>query len=156
VKFFINVFFVVCFCLILSCEKMLPETASEIKQIKSNLGDYQYMSVDPQLSFDIKKASFKKANTYLGNPEVNYTVTVKQNNLDFPVNEYRFTVYFGVYYNEEEVYDFIDLGEISDKITSISDVHPMYGFTPKSLSGLEVEVKSYSWSPICEFKPYEE
>ena len=132
----------------------------EVASVKTNLGQFQYMGLDPQLSFSVPTAEFVHQTGDYDSAKVRYTVNMKQNNNSFPLQTYNISVSLIVLDNSNaEKSHFTVNGKIENGVVSVSYIEVLYGFKTKNseeAKSLKLKIKSYVWFPIYELKPYEQ
>lgn len=141
--------------------KELATLKSEVTTLKHSMGDFQYMGMDPKLSFSIQKADFEPPKDAYAPATVNYTINIKQHNVDFPPDEYFVTATLGVVDSSGNELTTIAMGgKVENGVLSLSDVDDLYGLqgktTPKDIGKLHLKVDFYSWLPDDNLKPYRE
>lgn len=129
-------------------------------KLRADLGPYQYIGLDPQLSFVVQKAEFAPAEDQYSAPTLNYTVNIKQNNKDFPLSKYAVAVVGSIQDSHGAEIDTMRLsGEVENGVLSVSDIDKLYGskvgkLPASQVSQLKLKIKSYSWGPNVEYQPY--
>jgi hypothetical protein len=145
------------FCIVISMF-MTGCDSSEIEKIRSNLGPFQYMGVDPQLSFNIVKFEAEAPDDAFS-PEIKYTINIKQNNPDFPLNEYEVFVTADIVDRQGSKRDqIVAIGNVENGALSISNVETLYGVNVKDeaeLKSLRMQIESYFWVPKYTHKPFQ-
>jgi hypothetical protein len=138
-----------------SAQNENADIMKKIDSVKNNLGDFQYLGLDPKLSISISKAYFNDSDKPYGNPEVTFTANIKQYNDEFPLTVYDVNVRFMVLdENDNEVAEFTAFGRMENGVLSIADVKELYGAIKKSAEGLRLEAKHYTWYPINKHQVY--
>jgi hypothetical protein len=128
---------------------------TRISEVKTNLGDFQYIGLDPKLSFVNSNIRFDEPEKEYGSPSVKYTTNVKQNNPDFPLDKYNITVIYAVHdQNAVELIVIQDHGIVENGILSLSNYQKLYGLDRNNLEGLTLKVKEYYWHPISKREPF--
>jgi hypothetical protein len=129
-------------------------------KLRADLGPYQYLGLDPQLSFVVQKAEFAPAEDKYSAPTLNYTVNIRQNNGEFPLQKYGVAVVGSIQKaNGTEVDTMRFSGEVENGVLSVSDIDKLYGSKVGQLPAAEVsllklKIKSYNWAPDIEQRPY--
>lgn len=145
--------------IILSALLLSACESSEIESIKRNLGDYQYVGVDPKLSFTIPLSEFQFSGAENNNPRLNYRINIKQNNDSFPIATYLVGATVEVIDSQGTKRTNFDVrGEIENGVLSVSGVDALYGLEVKDqseLRSLKLRIDSYTWSPKYERKPFQ-
>lgn len=127
--------------------------------LKRTLGPYQYMGLDPQLSFTILKAEFREPDDRFSPATLTYTVNIKQHVADFPLSSYSvFANALVLDANGHKLDSFRINGTIENGVLSVSDVEKLYGPLSKiersQFPSLKMQIESYGWVPDVEYKPY--
>lgn len=134
--------------------------SSETETIKTNLGAFQYMGVDPQLSFSIPTAEFEPPENEYSSVKVKFTVNIKQNNKTFPLSSYKVSAFADVLDNQGTKREKVIIqGEVENGVVSVSGIDEIYGLKVKDqseLKSLKLQINSYNWFPKFEFKPFEQ
>lgn len=130
-----------------------------VSELKKNLGPYQYLGVDPQLSFSIQKAEFREPAEKYSVPTLNYTVNIKQNNAAFPLASYRVIVSAAVVDgNGSKLEHFSIQGKLENGVLAVSNIESLYGAVRKleasRLPSLKMHIETYNWFPSAELQPY--
>jgi hypothetical protein len=132
----------------------------ETETIKTNLGAFQYMGVDPQLSFSIPTAEFELPENEYSSVKAKFTVNIKQNNKTFPLNIYHVSATADVLDNQGTKREKIIIqGDVENGVVSVSGIDSIYGLKVKDqseLKSLKLQINSYQWFPKFELKPFEE
>jgi hypothetical protein len=125
--------------------------------MKRNLGPFQYVGLDPELSFSVPTAEFTPAEHEYESPKLRYTVNIKQNNQKFPLKKYLVLATANIVDGQGNKRGHITLnGEVENGVPSLSDVEGVH-LTVKDqaeLGSLKLQVDSYTWFPEYEHKPY--
>lgn len=133
--------------------------SSDTETIKTNLGPFQYMGVDPQLSFSIPTAEFEAPKTAYDSPTVKFTVNIKQNNKKFPLSKYQVSAPIDVIDSQGTKRTTVLVnGEVENGVVSVSGIDSLYGLKVKDeaeLKSLKLQIKSYSWFPSFKLKPFD-
>lgn len=145
--------------LILIVISFLPACNSdETERIKSNLGAFQYLGIDPQLSFSIPTAEFELPENEFSSVKAKFTINIKQNNKTFPLSNYTVTAVANIIDNQGVKRDKVMVqGEIENGVVSLSEISEIYGLKVKDqseLKSLKLEIDSYHWFPKFTFKPF--
>lgn len=128
-------------------------------ELKRNLGPYQYMGLDPQLSFNIGKAEFREPAENYSGATLNYTVNIKQNNAAFPLASYHVIVKAAVVdSNGSKLENFYIDGKLENGVLAVSNIESLYGAVRKleasQILTLKMQVEIYYWFPSPELQPY--
>jgi hypothetical protein len=133
--------------------------SGQIEEMKKNLGAYQYIGLDPQLSFSLAGVEFRPPEHEYSSPTVRYTVNIKQNNRAFPLNKYLVLVVANVVDSQRGKRAQITLqGTVENGVVSLSDVETLYGLKTRDqadLNSCKLQIEYYNWSPEAKYKPYE-
>ena len=134
--------------------------SSETETIKTNLGAFQYIGVDPQLSFSIPTAEFEPPENEYSSVKVKFTVNIKQNNKTFPLNNYKVYASADVLDNQGTKREKVIIqGDVENGVVSVSGINEIYGLKVKDqseLKSLKLQINSYNWYPKSEFKPFKQ
>ena len=138
-------------------DEKIERLENDIKELKQNLGQFQYMAVDPKISFINENIEFKKAESTYGSPSVKFTTHIKQNNSTFPLKIYELYVTYSVIDKDGfEIATFQGNGTIQNGFLSISDVTSLYGLKAGiSLESLSIKIKEFIWFPKILLQPYD-
>lgn len=131
----------------------------EIEKIRINLGPYQYIGIDPQLSFNISEFETKAPDGAYSATKVKYTINIKQNNPDFPLNKYEVAVRANILDSQgSKRSNIVARGTVENGVLSVSNVEELYGLKAKDeadLKSLKMQIESYGWSPAVTYKPFQ-
>jgi len=154
-KYFVSIIAVATLaCLLSACP--LDGTS----KLRADLGPYQYLGLDPQLSFVVQKAEFAPAESQYSAPTLNYTINIKQNNKEFPLPKYAVAIVGSIQDSQGAEIDTMRLsGEVENGVLSVSDIDKLYGsnigkLPASQVSQLKLKIKSYTWGPNVEHQPY--
>jgi hypothetical protein len=129
-----------------------------IDEIRRDLGPFQYLGLDPELSFSVPTAEFTPAENEYASPKLRYTVNIKQNNQKFPLKRYLVFATANIVDSQgNKRGDILLNGAVENGVVSLSDVQTVYGLKVRDqadLSSLKLQVASYTWSPENKHKPY--
>jgi len=132
--------------------------SGEIDEMKRDLGPFQYVGLDPELSFSLATVEFTPAENEYASPKLRYTVNIKQNNQKFPLKKYLVLATADIVDSQGNKRGHITLqGTVENGVLSVSDVESVYGLRVRDqadLSSLKVQIDSYTWLPEIEHKPY--
>jgi len=133
--------------------------SGEIEDVKKNLGPYQYIGLDPQLSFNLAGVEFRAPQNEYSSPTVKYTLNIKQNNQKFPLNEYLVFVVANITDSRgTKRAQMTTTGTVENGVLSLSDIETLYSLKTKDqgdLDSLRLQIESYSWSPEAKLKPFQ-
>lgn len=133
----------------------LDSVKNELEELKKNLGDIQYMAMDPFVSFSIKDVEFLPANNSYGSPSVKYRLNLKQNNKDFPLSNYTIRIVVSILNETDtEVNTFSVVSNVENGVLSLAEEEILYSFKKTNFDGLKLAIKNYSWNPIIDFQEY--
>lgn len=154
-----NILFIFILITLTGClpqDEKIERLENEVVELKQNLGRFQYLAVDPKISFNNENVEFKKQGNRYGSPSVKYTTHIKQNNLSFPLETYELSITYSVIDKDEiEVGKFTGKGTVQNGVSSISDVTTLYKLKSElSLESLSIKVKEYIWYPKLLLQPY--
>ncbi len=126
--------------------------------MKRNLGAFQYVGLDPELSFSLATVEFTPGENEYAGPKLRYTVNIKQNNQQFPVKKYLVLATADIVDSQGNKRGHITLnGTVENGVLSVSDVESVFGLKVRDqadMSSLKVQISSYTWLPEYEHKPY--
>lgn len=129
-------------------------------KLRDDLGPYQYLGLDPQLSFVVQKSEFSPPEDKYSLTALNYTINIKQNDKSFPLHKYSIIVVGSIQdSNGSEIDTMLISREVENGVLSVSDIAKFYGSKVRKLpaaqiSQLKLKMKSYNWRPSVEHKPY--
>ena len=130
----------------------------EINEMKRDLGPFQFLGLDPELSFDVATVEFTPGENEYASPKLRYTVNIKQNDQKFPLKKYMVLASADIVDSQGNKRGHITLnGTVENGVLSVSDVESVYGLKVRDqadMSSLKVQISSYSWLPEDEHKPY--
>lgn len=131
----------------------------ELKDLPTTLGEYRYIGIDPKISFTINSYEFllPEDKYNVGKISVNYSINLKQNNKDFPLNKYKVGVVLDVVDAEGTRHGEIYFGAtIIDEVAAYSKQNDyIYEFKNYTkFKSLKLIPRYYEWSPIVQFAPY--
>ncbi len=130
-------------------------SASEVAELKRTLGEYQYIDVDPQLTFEFRETEFTSKKSAYEDIDVTFNLKVTQHNKDFPVDKYQLILNISVLdENENEVYDFSEVLNVDAEVSTIQQTQKLFNFEGIYALGHKLVVEKYNWYPIRDFKAY--
>ena len=146
-----------------ACERVdqLTPAATDVAQLKRDLGEFRYFGLDPQLGFRVRSSDFSAAEDRFDQPKLTYTVSIRQHNQAFPLLSYNFSGIVSIMNTDgAEIEEFFINGEVSDGVGSVAGIEEFYGdalkgFRPAELAALRFRVKEYDWSPMRRFAPHD-
>lgn len=153
---------IVTVCMFAALLSACPFNGNDVSKLRHDLGSFQYIGLNPQLSFVVQKADFQPSLAKDSHATLTYTVSIKQNNKSFPLNEYLVMADASIQDAEgHEIDRFLIKGKVVDGVLSTSDVNKFYyskvnDLPAEQVTLLRLKVKSYQWHPdIVEFEPYD-
>lgn len=133
------------------------QVKQELDELKANLGDYQYIMVDPKLSFEFVEFEVRQSNSPYLYPELKYSIRVKQHNTDLKVKEIPFWANINIINKDNSVVGETKIaGKVTDGILAMSDIKRLYDLESPSQEyrSLKAVVVNYGWIPDIKRKPY--
>lgn len=137
-------------------------------EVKSNLGDYQYMGVDPQIAVDIENQEmqltvnedYRSMGELKYDVKLNYKINITQHNKELPLKKYSLFMSGKLVDEKNNVKDKnINIhADVTNGVASITDTETIYtdfkSLNKKEIESLKLVIDSYTWSPNIEYKPY--
>ena len=134
----------------------ISQLKNSLKELRENLGNYQYLTNDPKISFSIKDIKFQPPDSTYGSPTVKFKASLKQTNADFPLTNYFIIITFSILdENNNEIEDLRVSSEIENGVLSLAEEITLYGLKQVKFVGYKLVAKEYRWSPIYKFTPSE-
>lgn len=132
----------------------LDAVKQELRSTQQYLGQFRYMALDPALDFSLSDVEFINPDGKYDTPKVKFKASLRQTNGDFPLDNYDLLVEFSVLgQNGQEIKEFAIKSTVENGVLALAEDHKLYGFRSKSVDGLTLAVKAYSWYPIRRFEP---
>lgn len=138
------------------------------EKVKDNLGDFQYIGIDPQLSIEIENQEIEvKYNEELRgvgitdyDVKLKYKINITQNNKELPLKNYSVTIVGNLIDEKNNVIDknihvYADVTNGVASITNSEDIYTDFkSLNKKEIESLKFVIDKYTWQPKIEYKPY--
>lgn len=138
-----------------SAELEIRSLKAELESLKSNLGDQQFMALDPKLSFTISDVIFEPSDSKYDRPNVKFKCSLKQTNKSFPLENYHLEIVFSLLdANGNEIEEVLVFSELSNGVLALAEDQTLYDVNRnrEDFDGYKLVTKYYSWYPVIKFE----
>lgn len=134
--------------------KEVENLKAELQYIKSSIGDFLFLGLDPELEMSISDVSFTPPETKYSSVEVKFRSNLKQTNDEFPLQNYYVSITYAVLNdNGNEIGDFTFESKMENGVLALAEEQVVYGLKAFDTEGFKLAAKSYNWYPAQKFIP---